>query len=192
MGKAAGLLSWSWWQLVLLTVAGLYSTSRGHQTSCKPWQHRPAWVLEPFPSARWRWPQLMLKGSSSFLPPALQTPKQGGWQPLPDQACPPLDTSFYSQENTQPHKTTKSHRRGTRRMGTALGSAAIPTRGVGTSSLSSPQTLSWCGKLFLGSSVGSRTAMRTGACRKDLPPSTRPGGRSFWTIFMLRGSTWRR
>lgn len=90
-------------------------------------------------------------GSSSFLPPALQTPKQGGWQPLPDQACPPLDTSFYSQENTQPHKTTKSHRRGTRRMGTALGSAAIPTHGVGTSSLSSPQTLSWCGKLFLGS-----------------------------------------
>lgn len=61
MGRAPGLHSWSWWQLVLLTGAGLCSKSRGHQTSCRPWQQLPAWVLEPFPSARRHWSSIRVK-----------------------------------------------------------------------------------------------------------------------------------
>lgn len=49
MGKAPGLHGWSWQQQVLLTVAGLYSMSRGHQTSCKPWQALPCLGAQAFP-----------------------------------------------------------------------------------------------------------------------------------------------
>lgn len=129
MGRGLGLNSWSWQQQVLLTMAGLYSMSRG---SVSPGWHCLSWLVRPFPSARWLWPQFMLVESSGFLPPTLETPKRGGWQPVPDQACPSLNSLFYSQVS----ESTKSCGEGTCKIGVGLGSAALPGHRVGMSSLS--------------------------------------------------------
>lgn len=48
MEKAPGVHGWTWQQQVLLTAAGLYSTSRRHQTSCKPWQALPCTDAQAF------------------------------------------------------------------------------------------------------------------------------------------------
>ncbi|KAL2300979.1 hypothetical protein Nmel_011534 [Mimus melanotis] len=57
---------------------------------------------------------------------------------------------------------------------------------MSTATAARGQTWSWCGKHPPGAEL---SAVRTGTCRRDLLPSTGPGGRNFWTSFTLLGYT---